>query len=162
MKRVLGAKEVYSNIQKLKGFTTKRELAEFFCVSPSAISDWVTRNNDTIPAKKIAEASHRHNLRWQWLSYGELPPYEEKIVEKRTGIELDPVEVELLGRIKKSPVFRQAVERMMGLDEHCIKLVASVAESMGEKTREAEVKNPGPDSRVVREKRSITPFGNHW
>ncbi|PLX46577.1 MAG: hypothetical protein C0609_00155 [Deltaproteobacteria bacterium] len=162
MKRVLGAKEVYSNIQKLKGFRTKRELADFFCVSPSAISDWVNRNKDTIPAKKLAEASHRHNIRWQWLSYGELPPYEEKVIERSTGIELAPSEVELLGKIKGSPAFRQAVERMMGLDEHCIKLVASVAQSMGERNKETAKKSVAADSRVLREKRKITPFGNHW
>ncbi len=130
MSRLLGASTIYTNVQKLKGYTTKRELAEFFGVGPSSISDWVTRKGNTIPAKRLADACDRHGLRWQWLACGEGPPYEVQTVDEVKKIDLDPGEVELLGKLKCSPHFRRAVEKLLGMDETQIKLLTKLAESM--------------------------------
>ena len=130
MKKTLPASRILENISQLKGYSTKRELAEFFGVGPSSITDWVNRKGDLIPARRLAEASRRHGLRWQWLAYGEAPPYEEQPVEVRTGVELDPAQLELLRRIKESPAFRRAVDRLIGLEEEQVRLVTRLAESM--------------------------------
>lgn len=127
MKKPLGATQTYDKIQELMGFSTRRELAAFFGVTPSAITDWATRKGNKIPAARLAEAARRHSLRWQWLAYGELPPYEETVVEKLTGVVLGPEETTLLRKIKESPAFRSAVNELLGLDEGQMRLIAKVA-----------------------------------
>ena len=83
-------------------------------------------------------------LRWQWLAYGEAPPYEEQPVEVRTGVELDPAQLELLQRIKESPAFRRAVDRLIGLEEEQVRLVTRVAESMRPTSTPDDQSTPPP------------------
>ncbi len=126
----LSASEILQNIQELKGFKTKKNLAEFFGVRPSAISDWVHRNGNRIPPKHLERAALNHELRWQWLLFGESPPYETECVDTATGVRLAPDELELIERVKNSPSFRRAVDKLLGLDDDKVKLLAKVAESM--------------------------------
>lgn len=136
MKQILSAHEILRNVRTLKGFRTGRELAGFFGVGASSITDWVARKGDRIPARRLMEASRRHGLRWQWLAYGEGPPYESEHVDVATGVALDPAEVELLGRIKASTAFRKAVDRLLDLDEDQVRLLGQLAESLSSARRE--------------------------
>lgn len=139
MKRMLGASRILANIAQIKGFTTRRELADFFGVGPSAVTDWVNRKGDRIPEKRLSEACRLHGLRWQWIAYGETPPYEEVMVDRTSGIELTPREMELIARVKASPQFRGAVDRLLGLGDAEIRLISQVAHSMsGGKSQETD------------------------
>lgn len=142
MKKILGAKAIFSNIKKLKGLTAKKQVAEFFGVGPSAVTDWTNRKGDSIPARRLAYASTRHGIRWQWLAYGEGDPYEEPAPEAKHPLPLAPSEVELLEKIKTSPQFRRAVERLLCLDDEKIKLIAKVAESMNDPAAAKTSKTP--------------------
>jgi len=130
VKEILGARRILDNVRKLKGYRTNREVAEFFGVGASSITDWVTRKGDRIPARRLMEAARRHELNWSWLAYGEGPPRGELLVEVRTGVALEPGEMEVLEKIKASPAFRKAVHGLLGLDDARVRLVARVAESM--------------------------------
>lgn len=142
MKKQLGAAQILANIAALKGFATKRQLADFFGVGPSAITDWTNRKGDRIPARRLAQACHVHGLRWEWLAYGEEPPYATQAVDNRTGLDLAPSELELLERVKSSANFREAVDKLLGLPEDHLRMIAMLA---------AELKNSsGP--RGVRER----------
>lgn len=142
MKQLLPADRIFRNVQELMGFTTKRQLAEFFSVGPSSITDWVNRKSNKIPARRLAEASRRHGIRWQWLAYGESPPYEENHVEASTGVSLAPNELALLSKVKTSPAFRAAVEKLLGLDEEQVRLIARVAKSMSNSADAAPTAQP--------------------
>ncbi|TAL16215.1 hypothetical protein EPN96_10225 [bacterium] len=130
MNEMLAASRILENLRNLLGFKTKREAAGFFGVGPSAICDWVQRKGNKIPPSRLAEAARRHNIRWQWLAYGEGRPYEESLVETSTGVELGREEILLLQKLKESPAFKQAVKTLIGLDEREIKLLGAVADSM--------------------------------
>jgi hypothetical protein len=130
MKRPLGAGRILANIQALKGFTTKRELADFFGVGPSAVTDWTNRKGDRIPERRLADASRAHGLNWEWLAYGEGHPYDRPSVDKTTGVLLDPAELELLARVKSSPLFKKAVHRLLGLPEEQLKILGQLAEAL--------------------------------
>ncbi len=130
MKKTLSASSIIENVKKLNGFKTKREVAEFFGVGPSAVTDWTNRKGDKIPAKRLAEASHCHKLRWQWLAYGEIPPYEDQHIVEQTGLPLTPNELELLEHIKKSKAFKEAVERLGTLGDRELKLISQLASSI--------------------------------
>jgi hypothetical protein len=140
MQQILGATQILKNIGELMGYSTKRQLAEFFGVGPSAVTDWQNRKGDRIPERRLAYVARLHGLRWQWLAYGDGPPYERQHVEQSSGIELAPRELELLGKLKGSALFRRAVERLLGLDDSHIKLICQVAESMGPRKAPEPVK----------------------
>lgn len=144
MKTMLTASRILENIAQLKGFETKRELADFFGVGPSAVTDWVNRKGDRIPEKRLSEVCRRHGLRWQWVAYGEAPPYEEILVDRNSSIELDPREMELIARVKSSPQFRGAVNRLLGLGEAEICLIAQVAQSMSRSKSEKQGAEKAP------------------
>jgi hypothetical protein len=130
MQEMLKASQIFKNICELMGYSTKRQLAEFFRVGPSAVTDWQNRKGDRIPERRLAQAARQHQLRWQWLAYGEGPPFERQLVEASSGIELAPQELELLTKLKGSTLFRRAVDRLLGLDDSQVKLICQVAESM--------------------------------
>lgn len=150
MKKQLGAGRILANLLTLKGFTTKRQLAEFFGVGPSAVTDWTNRKGDRIPARRLARACQVHGLRWEWLAYGEGPPYTTQMVDNRTGLDLDPAEVAFIERIKSSPNFKAAVDRLLGLPEEQLRIISLLA---------AELKaSEGNAQRSVHE--TIEPFAN--
>jgi hypothetical protein len=145
----LGAKEILENIQKLNGFTTRRELADFFGVGPSAVTDWVNRKGNLIPTRRLAEVARRYHLRWQWLTYGEGQAYETNYIEESTGVDLAPQELELLAKIKNSIPFKRAVDHLLGLPEEQVVIISRLVQSMSPK--------PGNTKKEQKE-----PVYRHW
>jgi len=157
MNSLLKADRILRNIQELRGLATKRQLADFFGVGPSSITDWVNRKGNRIPSRRLAEACRRHGLRWQWLAYGESPPYENNLVEKASGVPLGPNEIILLSKVKESPAFRSAVERLLGMDEEQVRLIARLAESM---SPTAQKQPQAAQERPYRKWRASLPLTN--
>ena len=121
MRTMLCASDILENVRALRGFTTNRELADFFGVGPSSITDWVKRKGDAIPAKRLAEVSRRYSIRWQWLAYGEAPPYEATYVDSLSGIEVDPgLRVHEAAVVARS--LRRRIEEISGVDHADIHL----------------------------------------
>lgn len=134
MKKPLGAGRILANISALKGFTTKRELADLFGVGPSAVTDWTNRKGDRIPERRLADIARAQGFSWDWLIYGEGSPFAVTARVAATQIELDPSEIELLAKIKGSPAFKKAVQKLVGLPEEEMSLIGSLADSL--RTRE--------------------------
>lgn len=130
MKKTLGAREILTNVKKLKGLETNRQLAEFFGVCPSAVTDWVNRKGNRIPDRRLADACRAHSISWRWLVYGDGAPFEGDIRPDPADGPPDPDFTAITERLKASPQFRRAVKSLIGLDENQVKLVSQLSESL--------------------------------
>lgn len=137
MKKSLGAGDILANIKKLKGFETNRQLAEFFGVCPSAVTDWVNRKGDRIPDRRLADVSRVHSISWRWLVYGEGAPFDGDAAPAGNDGPPDPDIAALLARLRASPQFRRAVRHLIGLDDTQMKLVSQLSESLAGRNSEA-------------------------
>lgn len=130
MKKVHDAHDILARLSALKGFRTRRELAEFFGVCPSAVSDWVNRKGNRIPDRRLGEICSKHSMNWHWLAYGEGAPYEVMEGHGDLLCKPDPDDLLLLERLKSSPRLRRAVKSLLGLGEDQMLLVSRLAESL--------------------------------